>query len=63
MEDEDVPRAVSQILSPASKAAGSWTGLGVGLMPENSHSLFSVAKDNAASGRKNSDVETLMPEF
>lgn len=26
-----MPRGISQTLSPASKAAGSWTGLGVGL--------------------------------
>lgn len=51
MEDGDVPRGVSQSLSPASRAAGSWTGSGVGLMPGNSHSLSFIAKDNAASGR------------
>ena len=28
MEGEEVPRRVSQTLSPASTAAGSWTGLG-----------------------------------
>lgn len=51
MEDEEGPRGVSQTLSPASKAAGSWTGRGAGLMPRNSHSLSFAANDNAARGR------------
>lgn len=50
-EDEEVPRGVSRTLSPASKADGSWTGLGEGLVPRNSHPLSFAAKGNAASGR------------